>query len=127
VTAVAYVAALDQPHRFPDARRVAAYLGLVPRESSSGEQRRRGPITKAGNTRVRWLLVEAAWTILRTRTPCTEPLRVWAERLTRRRGKAIAAVALARRLARLLYAMWRDGTDYQPGRLHSRPGRLAVI
>src|SRR5438552_344849 len=66
VTAVAYVATIDHPHRFPHARQVAGYLGLVPRELSSGEQQRRGPITKAGNTRVRWLLVEAAWTILRT-------------------------------------------------------------
>src|SRR5205823_3877768 len=126
VTAVAYVATIDHPHRFPHARQVAGYLGLVPRERSSGEQQRRGPITKAGNTRVRWLLVEAAWTILRTRTPRTEPLRAWAEQITCRRGKPIAAVALARRLARLLYAMWRDGTDYQPAHISQRAARVVA-
>ena len=96
------------------------------RERSSGEQQRRGPITKAGNTRVRWLLVEAAWTILRTRTPRTEPLRAWSEQITRRRGKPIAAVALARRLARLLYAMWRDGSDYHPAHIGQRPARVVA-
>jgi transposase len=126
VTAAAYVATIDHPNRFPRARQVAGYPGLVPRERSSGKQQLRGPITKAGDTRVRWLLVEAAWTILRTRTPATEPLRAWAERIARRRGKPIAVVALARRLARLLYAMWRDGTDYPPAHVGAF-GRRVVL
>ncbi len=57
VTATAFVATLDAPHRFRDARQVASYLGLVPREDSSGDRQQRGAITKAGNTRMRWLLV----------------------------------------------------------------------
>jgi hypothetical protein len=61
VTAAAVVATLDDVGRFASAGQVAAYLGLVPRERSSGEQQRRGPLTKAGNNRVRWLLVQAAW------------------------------------------------------------------
>ena len=114
VTAAAYVAAIDDPHRFCEAGEVASYVGLVPRERSSGEQQRRGRITKAGNSRVRSLLVEAGWTVLRGRHPAMERLRAWAERIAARRSKQVAAVALARRLARILYAMWRDGVDYNP-------------
>jgi transposase len=114
VTAAAYVAAIDDPHRFSEAGEVASYVGLVPRERSSGEQQRRGRITKAGNSRVRSLLVEAGWTVLRGRSPAMARLREWAERIAARRSKQVAAVALARRLARILYAMWRDGVDYKP-------------
>jgi len=113
VTAVAYVATLDDVGRFATARRVAAYLGLAPTERSSGEQQRRGPISKTGNPRVRCLLVEAGWRILRSTQPAAAPLRAWAERIAARRGRAIAAVALARRLAGILYAMWRDDVDYR--------------
>ena len=84
----------------------------MPAEYSAGERQRRGAITKAGNGRVRSLLVEAAWSVLRTKRADTAELRVWAERLAQRRGKKTAAVALARRLAGILYAMWRNGTAY---------------
>lgn len=60
VTALGFVAALDDISRFPNAPHVAAYLGLVPSEYSSGERQQRGHITKRGDTRTRWLLVEAA-------------------------------------------------------------------
>ena len=114
VTAAAFVAALDDAGRFATAHQVEAYLGLVPREWSSGEGQRRGRITKAGNTRMRWLLVQAAVSILRCRHRQTEALRVWATCITARRGKKIAVVALARRLAGILYALLRDGTTYDP-------------
>jgi transposase len=113
VTATAFVATLDDITRFSGAHQVEAYLGLVPSERSSGERQRRGRITKAGNTRMRWLLVEAAWRVLRSPRADAAPLRVWAEHIALRRGKRIAVVALARRLAGVLYAMWRDGTAYQ--------------
>jgi transposase len=87
-------------------------VGLVPGERSSGEKRRIGRITKAGNSRVRWLLVEAGWRILKSKSSETAALRAWATHIAARRGKRIAAVALARRLAGILYAMWRDGADY---------------
>ena len=60
VTAVAFVATLDDVERFRGAHQVEAYLGLVPREWSSSEVQRRGPITKAGHGRMRWLLGAAA-------------------------------------------------------------------
>jgi transposase len=116
VTAIAFVATLDDVTRFQDGHQVAASLGLTPSEKSSGERQRRGRISKAGNSRVRYLLVEAAWRVLRTKDPAVAGLRTWAQRIALRRGKSIAAVALARRLAGILYAMWRDGRDYRTPR-----------
>jgi transposase len=106
---------------------VEAYLGLVPRELSSGESQRRGRITKAGNTRMRWLLVQAAVSILRCRDPQTDALRTWATGIAARRGKKIAVVALARRLAGILYAMLRDGTTYAPRAVSRRAAEAAVL
>jgi transposase len=114
VIAVASVATLDRVERFDRAHQVECYLGLVPRENSSAERQHRGPITKAGSARMRWLLVQAAWCILRSHSSETEELRAWAGRIATRRGRRVAVVALARRLAGILYAMWRDGTEFQP-------------
>ena len=118
ITALTYRAVLDDVHRFADARGVAAYLGLVPREDSSGTRHRKGGITKAGPNQLRVLLVQASWVIWRQRTG-RGALHAWVERLAARRGKRIAIVALARRLGRILYAMWRDGTDYGTPRSQS--------
>jgi transposase len=116
ITAVAFVAALDEVTRFASAHQVQAYLGLVPSEYSSGERQLRGRITKRGNARVRWLLVEAGWRVLRARDEESAALRAWAERIALRRGKRIAVVAVARRLAGILFAIWRDDTVYTGGR-----------
>ncbi len=124
ITAAGVVAVLDDVTRFRSAHAVAAYLGLVPCEDSSAERRRRGAITKSGNGRARWLLVEAGWRLLRATAPAAAPLRAWGQAVAARRGKHVAAVALARRLAGVLYAMWRDGTDYDGAQLH-RAGRRA--
>ena len=114
VTAAAFVATIDDVQRFRHAHQVEASLGLVPRELSSGETQRRGHITKAGPTRMRWLLIQAAVSILRRRPPEAEALRAWALRIAVRRGKHIAVVALARRLAGILYALLRDATVFAP-------------
>ena len=110
--ATAFVATLDEAGRFGGARQVASYLGLVPSEDSSADRRRRGHITKAGNPRMRWLLVQAAWAAMRTRRADAAGLRAWADQLAKRRGTRIAMVALARRLAGILFAMWRDKTTW---------------
>ena len=115
VTATTYAATLDGAARFRDAKQVRSYLGLVPREHSSGEKQHRGRISKAGNSRARSLLVEAAWALLRWKTPKTQALHEWATRIAARRGKATAVVALARKLAGILFALWRDGTEFEPG------------
>ena len=117
VTAAAFVSVIDDVTRFRRGHEVEAYLGLVPRELSSGETQHRGRITKAGHSRMRRLLVQAAVSMLRRPDPRTLELREWALRIASRRGKKVAVVALARRLAGILYAMLRDGTSYEP-----RPG-----
>ena len=114
VTAACFAATLDEVSRFPDARQVRAYLGLVPSEYSSGERQQRAGIAKAGPTRARYLLVEAAWALIRSSRPEAAALRAWAAGVRERRGTKVAVVALARKLAGILYAMWRDGTDFKP-------------
>lgn len=125
ITASAFVAALDDVHRFRSGEHVASYLGLVPRERSSSEKRRLGGITKAGDTRTRWLLVEAAWTIRRSRRADTAALRAWCHGVEQRRGRSIAVVALARRLAVILFTMWRDAVPYDATRLRLPGGANA--
>ena len=105
VTAAAFLAAIDDAQRFHHAHQLEAYLGLVAGERSSGETQRRGAITKAGHSRARWLLIQAAVSILRRRPPQAEALRTWALRIAARRGKQVSVVALARRLAGILYAL----------------------
>jgi transposase len=113
ITATAFVATIGSIDRFAGAHQLESYLGLVPSERSSGEKQRKGHITKAGNSRLQYLLVEAAWSVLLSRKASTEDLRAWAQRIGLRRGMRTAIVALARRLAGILYAMWRDGTTFE--------------
>lgn len=119
ITASAVVAIADDITRFDSAHQFEAFLGLVPGELSSGDKRHIGHITKAGNVRARYLLVEAAWRIMRSKQDDTTALRAWAIGIANRRGKRIAVVALARRLAGILYAMWRDHEPF-----HARHIRL---
>ena len=114
VTATAFVAVLDDVARFRDAGEVTSFLGLVPREYSSGERQHKGGITKTGDRHLRSLLVQAAWVLYRLPTPAAAPLRTWAQRVAHRRGARVAVVALARRLTRVLYAMWRDEQPFHP-------------
>jgi transposase len=106
VVALTFRAFVDDVERFGSAAQVSAAIGLVPREDSSAERRHRGHITKAGPSELRSLLVQAAWACWRSKASGT--LRAWVERLAARRGRRIAVVALARRLSRILYALWRD-------------------
>ncbi len=105
VVALTFRAFVDDVARFSSAGQVSAAIGLVPREDSSAERRQRGHITKAGPREVRSLLVQAAWACWRSRA--SGALRAWVERVAGRRGRRIAVVALARRLSRILYALWR--------------------
>jgi transposase len=105
VTATAFVAALDDVGRFAGRRgaaQVTSYLGLVPREYSSGEQQRRGRVLRSAHPYVQALLVQAAWRVCRSADPRVAALRAWATAIAARRGKKIAIVALARRIARIL-------------------------
>lgn len=124
VTAISFKAVVDRVERFDRAHRLESYLGLVPGERSSGEKRHRGHLTKRGNSRVRSLLIEAAWTVMRGAAPGTQGLSMWGGRIAARRGKQIAAVALARRLTGILFALWRDQVDFDPTRV--RVPKLAL-
>jgi transposase len=110
IVATTFRAFVDRCERFGHAGQVSAAIGLVPREDSSAERRHRGHITKAGPRELRSLLVQAAWVCWRHGGSGT--LRAWVDRLAARRGRRIAVVALARRLSRILFALWRDGTTY---------------
>jgi len=82
---------------------------------------------KCGNTRTRWLLVEAAWILLvRAKSVKAQPLQGWAQRIAARRGRRVAVVALARRLAGILYAMMRDGTEFDGMRLAPSTNRVSA-
>lgn len=110
VVATTFRAFVDRCERFAHAGQVSAAIGLVPREDSSAERRHRGHITKAGPRELRSLLVQAAWVCWRH--PGSAALKAWVDRLAARRGKRIAVVALARRLSRILFALWRDATTF---------------
>ena len=112
MTAVRFQAAIDNTTRFETAHKVEAYLGLVPGEHSSSDRQRRTGITKAGPPAVRRTLLQAAWSAWRCRP--SDPMVEWAKQVEKRRGKHIAVVALARKMAGILFAMWRDGTIYNP-------------
>jgi transposase len=112
VTALRFVAAVDDNTRFKNAHELEAYLGLTPGEHSSSERQRRTSITKAGSTSMRWCLVQAAWAARRARGK--HPMVEWSREIEKRRGKRIAVIALARKLAGILFALWRDGTVYAP-------------
>jgi transposase len=114
VTSVRFTAALDQVERFPNAHALQSYLGIVPGENSSSDRQRRTSITKAGSPEVRTALVQASWTLRRVRPK--DPMVLWCLEVEKRRGRRVAIVALARKMAGVLYAMWRDGKRYEPER-----------
>ena len=113
IVALTFRATLDDVARYPSAGHVSSALGLVPSEDSSGERCRRGHITKLGSREARAMLIQAAWTHWRSRRVRTAPLRAWADHLAARRGRRIAVVALARRLSRILFALWRDDSVFR--------------
>lgn len=116
LTALCFVLTLESPEYFPCARAVGAYLGLVPRRDQSGESDKQLGITKAGHVQLRCLLVNCAHYILGPfGPPCR--LREAGERIAARGGKSArkrAVIAIARKLAVTLLALWKTGADYQP-------------
>jgi transposase len=109
LTALAFVLVIGTAERFRCGKQIASYLGLVPSEDSSGERRRLGHISKQGNSLLRFLLVEAAQITVRSHPE-------WRRKffhLAMRRGRKIAKVAMARRLAVRLYWMWRKEWNYE--------------
>lgn len=113
LTALAFTAAVDDPARFRRSRDLGAYLGLVPRRYQSGEIDYVGSISKVGDRRMRSLLYEAA-NVMLTRYKGALKLKDWALAIARRSTMRKARIALARRLAIIMHAMLRHGTEFQP-------------
>jgi len=109
-----WVATIDDPRRFHRAEAVPDYVGLSPSVHQTGESEYRGRITKEGDELLRWHLVEAAHALLNRGPDCA--LKRWGERLRQRKGAAKAKVAVARKLAMLLYRLWLSGERFDPQR-----------
>lgn len=112
-TATAVVAYAGDGKAFKSGRHFAANLGLVPKEHSSGGKQQLGGITRRGNTYLRRLLVQGAWSVLRYADRGTDRLSRWARNVMERRGKHKAVVAVANKLARILWSMLYHQTEYR--------------
>jgi transposase len=112
MTALAFKAAIDDPKRFTSSAKVGPYLGLTPRQHQSGESEWIGGIGKTNDPLLRSYLYEAAGVLMtRVRRSCA--LKDWALRLAKRIGWKRASIAIARKLAVILHAIWRNGTEFE--------------
>jgi len=116
LTATALVAFVGDVRRFKNGRRFGSYLGLTPKEHSTGTKRRLGRISKQGNKYLRHLLIHGARSMLRAATTKAQPdrLQAWAIQKAASRGPHKSAAAIANKLARIVWALWRRNTEYKP-------------
>lgn len=116
IVATAFFAVVGDVRRFPSGRHLASYLGLTPRERSSGSRRRLGGISKRGDAYLRMLLVHGARSVLchASRAKSHDQLRSWALNLLGRTKHNKAAVALANKLTRIAWAVLKNGRPYEP-------------
>jgi transposase len=114
VTATALVASVGDARQFRRARDMAAWLGLVPRQQSSGGKAVLQGISKRGDAYLRTLLIHGARSVARVASRKTDALSQWTDRISRRRHANIAVVALANKNARIAWALMTRGTDYVP-------------
>jgi transposase len=118
ITALTFVLVVDDPNRFTRTRDIGPYLGLAPRQDQTGQSDPALHISKAGNRYLRGLLTQCAKKILRKDSPETD-LKRWGSAIAARGGKRanhVATVAVARRLAVTMLAVWKSGEDYVPNR-----------
>jgi transposase len=110
ITATALVASVGEIRRFRSGRHFASYLGLTPKEDSTAMHRRLGAISKQGDVYLRMLLIHGARSVLCHAKACAQPsaLQHWALQTQQRRGHNIAAVAVANKLARIVWAVWHE-------------------
>jgi len=109
----ATVAHAGNGHGYKSGRHFSANLGLVPREHSSGGQQKLGGITKRGNQYLRRLLIQGAWSVLRNADKNDDRMSRWARQLVERRGKHKAVVAVANKMARIMWSMLYHQTEYR--------------
>ena len=112
-TATAMVAAVGDASDFRNGRHMAAWLGLVPRQFSSGDKAVLMGISKRGSQHLRSLLVHGARAVVRTATNKNDPMSQWANQLRERRGFNRATVAIANKNARIIWAVLRTGDHYR--------------
>jgi transposase len=112
ITALSFYTAIEDPTRFRRCDDVAAYLGLTPKINQSGETLHKGSISKMGNRLTRTHLVGAA-TVIMSATKTFSSLKDWGVRLSKKVGYNKAKVAVARKLAVIMFGIWRDGTHFQ--------------
>src|ERR1700730_8995453 len=112
ITALCYLAIIDDPTRFKRSRSVRAYVGLTSRRYASGEVDWTGRISKCGDAMLRSYLYEAAGVLL-TRVAKWSVLKAWGMRVAKRSGLRKAKVAVPRKLAVILHRMWVDGTEFK--------------
>lgn len=112
LTALAFKTYVDRPERFHKSKRVGASVGLTPRKYASGEVDYDGHMTKCGDAFVRTHLFEAAKVML-SRTGRSSDLKTWGLKIARRSSMKNACGAVARRLAVIMHAMWRNGTEFR--------------
>jgi transposase len=111
--ALTYYAAVDDPHRFSRTSDIGSYFGLAPRIHESGLTSRKSRISKMGSKSVRSLLVHAA-TVHLMYEKRDSALHDWTLRLEHRRGRRPSRVALARKLAVIMLAIWKSGGHFEP-------------
>ena len=114
ITATAILAALGDPRHYTNGRDFAANLGLVPREHSSGGKQRLYGITKRGDTYLRTLLIHGARSALRCAGDKPDKMLCWASKLAQRSQYNLAAVALANKMARTVWAILAHERSYVP-------------
>lgn len=119
MTSYAMIAVADDISRFKDASQFTAYIGLVPSITASADKRMMGAITHSGSEILRRYFIHGARAWMRYSPEKGDRNRVWAERVKGRRGMNKSVVALARRMARIAFAVLRDGTSYQ-GKAHEK-------
>jgi transposase len=115
LTSTAMIGTVGEVQRFPTGRRFSSFIGITPRERSSGSRRRLGRISKRGDAYLRTLLIHGARSVLchAKKAKSHDRLRAWALAVERRSGHNKAAVALANKLARIAWAVWRSGRPYE--------------
>jgi len=110
---IALVASIPDPHAFGSARDVPAWIGLVPKQNSTGGKARLGSISKAGNRYLRSMLVVGALSVIRRAKQVGYTRRAWLAELMARRPTKIAVIALANKIARIAWALMVSGTRYR--------------
>ena len=112
VTALTFTAEIGDPKRFKNSRQVGAYLGMTPRQYSSGETEKMGRISKTGPATLRSLLVEAGLVVL-TRTHSWSKLKAWGMKIQKKHGSKKAAVAVGRKLGVIMHKMLETGEEFR--------------